>query len=188
LCILGNHELALLDMKAANKYRIPPPLISTLEWGLGKLSDSDLEYLRSFDTSINFSFGNISTLLCYHGSPSSTTDIILAETPNQDVAKIIKNNKATVMAGGHTHIQMLRRWEGILLLNPGSVGAAFPNFFSLGEIPELIPWAEYTILSYHSEILNICMRRLPFDTQALKSAIKKSDLPIKEWWLEQYNK
>ena len=29
------------------------------------------------------------------------------------------------MAGGHTHIQMLRQYQGVLLVNAGSVGAPF---------------------------------------------------------------
>jgi len=186
-CIMGNHELALLDLNLADYYRIAPPLISTLQWCFEKLSAQDLKYLQSFKMSLNISFGRDSTLLCYHGSPTSTTDIILAETSNKDVEKIINNNVATVMAGGHTHIQMLRQWSDTLFINPGSVGAAFQKSYSQGDIPTLIPWAEYAILDSTSEFLNIGMRRIPFDIMALKSAIKQSNIPIKDWWLGQYN-
>jgi putative phosphoesterase len=187
LCIMGNHELALLDLNLAGHYRIAPPLVSTLRWCFDKLNNHDIKYLKSFKASLKISFGKDSTLLCYHGSPTSTTDIILAEISNKEVDKTLNNKAATIMAGGHTHIQMLRQRDGRLLINPGSVGAAFAKFYAQGEIPELLPWAEYAILDYDSEILNIGMLRVPFDIVALKSAIKKSDIPIKDWWLGQYN-
>ncbi len=38
-------------------------------------------------------------------------------------------------AGGHTHIQMLRRYQDVFVLNPGSVGLAY----------EHVPWPSATV-------------------------------------------
>lgn len=37
-----------------------------------------------------------------------------------------------VMVGGHTHLQMLRRHHGTLLVSPGSVGLPFEAYVNTG--------------------------------------------------------
>ena len=82
---------------------------------------------------------------------------------------------------------MLPQRKGTSITHRPSAGYEFLKVYTKGDIPTLLPWAEYAIISYKSEVLDISMRRVPFDIRALKSVIKQSDLPIKDWWLGQYN-
>jgi hypothetical protein len=91
-------------------------------WGLQQFSDADLEYLRSFQPVIEMTLDTDKTLLCYHGSPRSYNDVIASTTPAAEVRSMLAGYQAVIMAGGHTHVQMLRRYEQAFLINHGSVG------------------------------------------------------------------
>jgi len=187
ICIRGNHDEALLNIHAIPDYHIPKTLVSTVHWCLENLQQEDLLYLSQFKFSYEFNWDKEFTLFCCHGSPRSTTDIILSTTPTSECTQMLGDLKGTHMAGGHTHIQMLRQHNGRVLLNPGSVGSVFPRFFLAGEVPSLQPWAEYSILNMENGIFNIDMRKIPFNIPALKQIVAKSDIPIKEWWLRQFD-
>ena len=185
-CILGNHEEALLDMESVLDFQIAALLIPALYWCLEQLQDEDLAYLSDFKNSYELKLEEEYTLFCYHGSPRSTTDIMLSITPMAECARMLGDLKSTLLAGGHTHIQMRRQYENSVLINPGSVGSAFPRVFSKGETPFLQPWAEYAVVNFGNKNLDIDMRQIPFDTSELKEIVAKTDIPIKDWWLQQY--
>lgn len=187
ICILGNHEEALLDMDSALDYQIAPPLISALHWCLEELQDEDITYLAGFIETYELKTRAELSLLCYHGSPHSTTDIVLSTTTSAECRLMLGYTIYALMVGGHTHIQMRRQHKHGILINPGSVGSVFPRVFSKGEIPFLQPWAEYAIINFVDSNLDIDMRQIPFDTSELKMIIAKSDIPIKDWWLQQYH-
>ena len=48
------------------------------------------------------------------------------------------------------------------------------------------PWAEYAVVNFGNKNLDIDMRQIPFDTSELKEIVAKTDIPIKDWWLQQY--
>ena len=82
---------------------------------------------------------------------------------------------------------MLRQYNGKLVINPGSVGIPFVKIPPIGKSPSLLHWAEYALVDYSNEVLSVNLKRIPFDTKKLIDAVKKSDMPLKEWWLEQYS-
>jgi hypothetical protein len=51
---------------------------------------------------------------------------ILAETPQPQLGAMLAGRPASIYAGGHTHLQLLRRLGETLYLNPGSVGLPCP--------------------------------------------------------------
>jgi hypothetical protein len=71
-----------------------------------------------------------------------------------------------VLAGGHTHLQLLRRHGGRLLVNPGSVG------LPLGALTDaqLPGWAEYALLEARGGTFELAFRRVPVDVAALAAA------------------
>ena len=58
--------------------------------------------------------------------------------------------EGTLLAGGHTHVQMLRQHRGMLLVNAGSVGAPFREVFD-GTRPTVLKHAEYAIVEVDGE-------------------------------------
>ena len=185
-CIMGNHESALLNPEAAAKFHIAPPLHPTLQWCADHLNDQDWEYLGSFKPSLDLSLGEKTSLFCYHGSPTSNVANIFSTTPVAELDNTFNDRTATVMAGGHTHLQMLRQHQGTYVINPGSVGSPFKNVPAPDTTPTLLPWAEYALVQYDNHQLNIDMHRISFDIRRFKEIISQCDLPIKDWWLQQY--
>lgn len=185
-CVQGNHDAALLNLNFAIHYKIAEPLLPTMQWCATFLNQSDIEFLRSFKQTHTVALGESLRLLCFHGSPYSNTDLILSVTPSDELEGYLRGQSADVMAGGHTHIQMLRQHNSILLINPGSVGNAFRKPLSPDAEPSLLPWSEYAIVESKRGTLSADMRRVSFDIAQFKRVLKQSALPIKDWWLQQY--
>jgi predicted phosphodiesterase len=93
--------------------------------------------------------------------------------------------RATVMAGGHTHIQMLRQHQGTLLVNPGSLGLPFEQFASGGP-PRVPAHAEYAIVDSAGGAVGVTLNRVPVDRGALIAAVERWDNPLRDWLLQQY--
>lgn len=187
ICIMGNHDAALLDLSRASDLQIGPTLFSTLEWGRGLLSESDFDFLRSFHPTYELDLGGGLSLLCFHGSPRSNIDMILSTTADEIVNGFFAGRSARILAGGHTHIQMIRQRGEQIILNPGSVGNAFLEPFSPGGgPPTLLPWAEYAIVSVEKSGWSADLRRVLFDTREVLRQMAESGNPSAPWWLEQY--
>jgi putative phosphoesterase len=186
--IMGNHESALLDLENASKYQIASSLVPTIKWCAGLLDAAEMDYLRSFQPLLELPAEDDLSLLCYHGSPQSNIGQILATTPADRLDKYFDGQKADVFIGGHTHIQMMHQYNGKLIVNPGSVGSAFRKPYQVGSVPELLPWAEYGIISVKKGAISVDLRRIPFDIPALYKVIAESGIPDQDWWLKQYSR
>ncbi len=184
--IMGNHDEAILDPEKAPDLEITEHLVPDLYWCRDRLKATDLEFLKSFKGTHEITFPNGLQLLAFHGSPISTTDIIQATTSPELLDEYFAGQSATVFIGGHSHIQMFRRYGKKLILNSGSVGNAFEFAFSPGNPPSLLPWAEYAIVDQSGNSFDVDLRRVYFDTDALLKIVKESGLPGTDWWFRQY--
>jgi putative phosphoesterase len=184
--IMGNHDEAILNPEKAAEFEITEHLIPDLYWCRERLSKDDFEFIESFQGSHEITFPNGVQVLAFHGSPISTTTIIQATTSPELLDEYFAEQAASVFIGGHSHIQMFRRYGKKLILNSGSVGNAFEFAFSPGNPPRLLPWAEYAIIDQSGNSFNVDLRRVYFDTDALVKIVKESGLPGADWWLRQY--
>ena len=184
--IKGNHDEAILDPERAEEFEITEYLIPDLYWCREQLTNADLQLIETFEPTREMLLPNGVTVLFFHGSPLSPTDIIQATTEPALLDKYFESQKATVFIGGHSHIQMYRRYGEKLILNSGSVGNAFKFAFSPGNAPSLLPWAEYMIISQSGNTLDVDLRRVYFDTASLLKLVAESGLPGTAWWLKQY--
>lgn len=186
LCILGNHDAALLSPEHALAYQVAAPLLPTLHWCAAQLDQSDLDYLRSFKHSVTFPLGPDVNLLAFHGSPRSYTDLILPTISEEELEHLLADQTATILAGGHSHIQMMRQHRGKVVVNPGSVGSVFLRPPLANTTPTLLPWAEYALLTWINGVLSVELRRVPFDLKLFFEVVAESTIPIKSWWQQQY--
>jgi putative phosphoesterase len=186
ITIMGNHDQAILEPEKSAEFEITEHLIPDLYWGREQLTAEDLKFISSFKATHSVRFDNNIELLAFHGSPKSTTHLIQAVTPPETLDSYFEGQSASVFIGGHSHIQMYRRYGKILILNSGSVGNAFKFAFTPGNPPSLLPWAEYAIVEQENDFLRADMRRIYFDTNALIERVKASTMPGAEWWLKQY--
>ena len=148
-------------------------------WDVGRLSSSDLSYVHAFQTTIKMSLDKTVELLCYHGSPQSNVEGISSATSDEDLERLLSGCRTTLLAGGHTHTQMLRRHSGTTIINPGSVGA--PPVQDGHDSRSA--WAEYGVVCLESGNLGIEFRRIPVDLNLLIQSARESGMPHADWWL-----
>jgi predicted phosphodiesterase len=142
-------------------------------WTLSQLSSDDLEYIRGFTPTVSEP-----PVLGFHGSPGSFDDVILPSTPEDDFRRFLAGADASILAGGHTHLQFVRRCGDATFLNPGSVGLSYDHA-QPEDAMRFDPWAAYAVVEPADGLPSIEFRRVPFDAEAVAAAIEASGLPDK---------
>jgi hypothetical protein len=112
---------------------------------------------------------------------------MLADTPEGELAEHLGEHRAVVMAGGHTHVQMLRQHRGTLVVNPGSVGMPFERFVDGGP-PTVMSHAEYAIVEATGPNVSVSLRRVALDREALSKAARSWELPMGRYLVGQYER
>jgi len=156
-------------------------------WALARLTPANREYLGAFTSTLAVALDNERSLLCYHGSPRSYKDRIYATTSGDELKLMFADAKATIYAGAHTHIQLVRRHRDVLVLNPGSVGLAYDRLPTPGTPVRNPPWAEYAIMTVEGHHLSVDLRRIPFDVSALWRAAHDNEMPHADWWCAEWD-
>ena len=184
-CILGNHDEFLLDPGLIHRYTEAPVIVDAVDWCRSRLSDEDLAFLRGFQPHLQIALDDRSSLFLFHGSPRSHMEDILSTTPPDELDRLLSGHDTQVMAGGHTHVQMLRQHRGMLLVNPGSVGLAFKEYVA-GRAPTLLHHAEYATVESVRGSMQVTLHRVPLDKGALRDTVRSSDNPLSGMLLQQY--
>ena len=167
---------SILDAELVRTYTAAPQVVASINWTQCHLSRVELDFLRGFERSCEITLAK-STVQLFHGSPRSHTEDILASTPPEALDTMLAGTTATVLAGGHTHIQMLRQHHGRLLVNPGSVGLAFKDYVG-GRIPTILSHAEYAMIEEFDGTMGVSLRRLPLDKGKLRQAQSDTEHPL----------
>jgi putative phosphoesterase len=181
--ILGNTDAWLLDPKPhAIRDDYSRRVAEVEQWCADQLLPKDLEFVRSFRSMILVSLGAGSEMLCYHGSPRSDSDRVLAVTPADELVRMLDGVSAPIMAGGHTHEQMLRPYRETLLVNPGSVGLPYRQPVPPAQAYRP-PWAEYAVVDWQESRRLVEFGRVRFQISRLSEIAKESGMPHVEWWI-----
>ena len=184
--VMGNADAWLLDPPDDDPLEPDARRFAEIDrWCAAQLASDDLAFLRSFEPTVELELGDNGALLCFHGSPRSYDEIILATTPDEELEAMLEGRHAAVLAGGHTHAQMLRRFGEMLLINPGSVGLPYEHNPATGQSRNP-PWAEYAVVEATAGRLRVELRRTPVDAQAIVRAALASGMPHAEWWAQDW--
>ena len=178
--ILGNTDVYIYEPPAPKEIvtRRDRWVMELIHWTQERLRAEQIEWIRGFVRTHTVDLGGGPALLAYHASPGNLEGVIKADTPEEDLARLFDGWDAPLCIGGHTHLPLLRRWEGRTLLNPGSTGATFRK----DEKHIRPPWAEYAVLDATGGRLDISFRRAPLDLEAVRRAAAQSGMPGGEDW------
>jgi predicted phosphodiesterase len=186
--VMGNADAWLLNPQLSETEDEATHQIEEIDlWCAAQLSENDLAYIRAFQPTVGVSLDHSTKLLCFHGSPRSNTEVIEATTPEDALAEMFSGYSALVMVGGHTHVQLLRRYGEAFVLNPGSVGLPFERK-RLSEDVYNPPWAEYALVGWESASLSIQLKRVPLDITAVTRAALESGMPHAEVWVKDWRR
>ena len=183
--ILGNWDSWSMNGMPQAQDEIGMRLMEIGEFWAKLLTDEDRAFIRTFERTKTIPLEDGTTILCFHGSPNSFEDFIFATTSDEDLQRMFAGYQADVLVGGHSHLQMVRRWENSVIINPGSVGQPFRNWW-----PKIIRnahWAEYGLLEVDKGRMAIDVRRTTYDVEALLRIFRESGMPHAEWWIESWS-
>jgi len=142
--VMGNTDDWLLAAPRADR---ATPVSELTAWAAAQLADAERAFIRTFPPTLTIPLDGAATLLCCHGSPRSYDEVIAATTPDDALdAMLVGHDAATLVVGGHTHVQLVRRHGARRIVNVGSVGLP-----GIGPgTPDLptnrgVAWAEYGI-------------------------------------------
>ncbi len=190
--VMGNADAWLLTGIETDQEPISAERRRTLDavrdWSLSKLSAEDRDFIRGFQPTVEVKLEAGHRLLCFHGSPASFDDIMLPDTPHDQLFKLLGEYPADALAGGHTHVQYLRRIgpDGRFSFNPGSIGLAYSHH-QPDEGFQADPWAEYAVLTSEGPRLALEFRRVPYDVAPLLDVYRRSGRPFAEQAIAQYS-
>ncbi len=182
--IMGNWDAWFVDGVPDDERELERRIGEIGRWWAEGISEEDRSYIASFVPTVELTLADDAKMLCFHGSPSSFNDVILSTTTEAAVERMLDGINATVYAGGHTHVQMLRRLRSSILVNPGSVGLPFRRW-----LPDKIcvaPWAEYALVSSEDGRLNVELRRTAYDVDRFLRISADSGMPHAEWWIDTW--
>jgi putative phosphoesterase len=171
-CVLGNHDEFMLDAALIHSYSESALIVSSVDATRAVLTAAEMDFIRTFERTIA-----LEGMFLYHGSPRSNMEDLLATTPAAQLDEMLQGRQALVLAGGHTHLQMLRQHRGMLLVNTGSLGMPFREHASNGP-PVILPHAEYAIVDIRGAAASVDLRRVPLDRRALAAQVEGWDNPL----------
>lgn len=181
--ILGNTDHRVYDPPDESEIENDKDrlIMSIIYWTQSKLSADQVNTIRGFERTHEFDLSS-GRLLAYHGAPNHVAGVIRADTPEPELERMFAGYDAPYGIGGHTHLPMLRSWGQRTLLNPGSVGAPF----RLDEQHFRPHRAEYAVLDDEGGRLDISLRRVPVDVEAMRRAAAASGMPDAGGWMEAW--
>jgi putative phosphoesterase len=187
-CVLGNTDAWLLpDPPLVAEPATTAPVAGLTRWCAEQISNADVAFLRGMPVTSEHALGDGRSLLAFHASPRSLDEIVSATTPAAGLRAIVGEHRCDVYAGGHTHVQLLRRFDQGLAVNPGSVG--LPGVGPGG--PDLpvnddVAWAEYAVVDAANGDLSISFHRVALDVERMVALAEESGMPHLAWWAGLY--
>lgn len=189
--VMGNADAWLLsgvetgNEPASEEHR--RMLDAVREWSLAQLSRDDRAFIQGFRPTVEMALEAGRRLLCFHGSPASFDDVMLPDTPQEQLFKFLGEYRADALCGGHTHVQYMRRLgaDGRFFFNPGSIGFAYSHHQPEDSF-RADPWAEYAVLTSEGDKLALQFRRVPYDVEPLIDAYRTSGRPYADQAIAQY--
>jgi predicted phosphodiesterase len=188
--VMGNHDDFLLNPDLIRQYMAPGIVGEAVDWCRAQLCPNDLDFIRSFQPEMEVPMGSAGKIRLFHGSPRSHMELILSTTPPDELDAMLAGRTGAVLAGGHTHVQMLRQHRGQLVINVGAVGMPFVEDFKTAalrhEPPTVMAHAEYTVLTVQGGRIEVDLRRVEMPAGIRRATVLDSQMPMREVFAAQY--
>jgi predicted phosphodiesterase len=182
--VLGNADAFVVD-EAAGAEEPTERQLDVREWTRAQLGADGLSYLETFQPTLTASLGDGRQLFAFHGSPESYDDVVLPHLDEDEFRRLLGAPRADLMAGGHVHLQWLRRYGVSTFVNPGSVGLSYDHVQPEDDF-RLDAFAAYARIDVAEDGIEIAFRRVPFDRDAVLAAVAASGIPHAESTIAQW--
>ena len=179
--VMGNSDSFVLTGSAGegSVESLSEAQMQVREWTREQLGAEGLAFIESFSDTAEIPLADGSLLLCCHGSPRSFNEVILPEMTDEEISEALGGLTNGFVAGGHTHIQWVRRFGDRTFFNPGSAGVAYNRYMDPSKF-YFYPIAQYAIVYSNPSFTHIEFCQVPFDVDAMELAARKSGRPFSE--------
>ncbi len=185
--VMGNTDSRLLSGESlAYRDEDTEKYNAVQNWSRQQLTDQDFAFIQTFQPTVSTTLATGAEALCFHGSPNSFNDLIVAGTSDDELKRMFDGFSALIMAGGHSHAQLLRRFNQTIFVNPGSVGLPYERIAGGSDFRHP-PWAEYAVLTMKNEQVEVTYYRIPYDVQSHIAAINAKKMPYADWLTTGWN-
>jgi len=126
--VRGNADREVLEAFDAGRRFDPTdeqPARRSGAWAAEQLSRRQRDFLAGFRDTVVLPLDRAGEVLFCHGSPGSDEEIITSLTPERALGRMLAGVGQPLVVCGHTHVQFSRVWNGIRVVNTGSVGMPY---------------------------------------------------------------
>ena len=129
------------------------------------ISDTDRQYLAGLPGECRFTVDGVSFYMNHTGPCLALNHYLDRNTSAAELDRIYRDIRTDVMVTGHTHVPYIKRINGRIVVNPGSVG----------EPRDGDPRASYA--TFDTTTGRIALERLAYDTTETRAKLKALDYP-----------
>jgi len=117
--VMGNHDCAVSTGETSG---FVPHAVHAVEWTRKNISPENLSYIASLRTKVAWTIDGAKVTLA-HGSPRDPlNEYIYPDTAEFILRSLVEDSGGTILLLGHTHVPFVRKFDSMLLGNPGGVG------------------------------------------------------------------
>lgn len=181
-CVLGNTDEWVLAAPVTSMSD-RAETNDQLTWANATLEDRDLAFLRDLPMRRDIEVGS-ATLTLFHATPRSTTEVISALTPSDDLESMLGATCGRHTACGHTHVPLMRNTGSTTIINPGSIGLGGVGP-GTPDLPPSVPasGADFAVLDVRTGRLDVSFNHLDLDIDAMVSAASRTGMPHLDSWI-----
>ncbi len=158
--VMGNFDLEVIE-KAKGESKEKKIAVQFAD---NQVTNTCKGYLSTLPKVLRLKIAGKSVLVT-HGSPDSINEHLYSDTSEEKLKKIAEEAKADFIITGHSHEQYKRDINGVIFLNPGSVGRP-----SDGN-----PQTAYAIVKFNP--FSVALKRLNYDVEAAADSMREKGLP-----------
>lgn len=174
--IRGNRENAITDRRNQDFEGIWKRFDSfaSMEWTYNQLTTDELDYIENLPKQMRVPVNDKYSIRMVHGSVFSPNEKLLKSQGNMAVAPSFEKIEDNILLFGHTHEQWMTQVDGKIAVNPGSVGVHYNGSRC----------AEYAILEFYGDEVNVLLRQVEYNFDKAVIAAYKSELYEKAYvWM-----
>ncbi|MBF8185169.1 metallophosphoesterase family protein [Nonomuraea sp. K274] len=123
LWVNGNADRELVEVAAGQG---SPYAIS--RWAGERLRADQVELLAALPHRQVLDLGRLGTALFVHATPRSDEEMILVDSSLERWGEVLAGESAGTVVLGNTHMPFVRLVDGVLVVNPGSIGMPYGRY------------------------------------------------------------
>lgn len=169
ISVVGNYDLKVLKFpkkKAKWRAKKRPEKYMAFKWAYKSLSEQSRAYLSSLPRDVRLEVAGRRVMLT-HGSPSSVSEHLYVDTPEERLLELAGIAQADVIVVGHSHIAFSRQVDDVWFTNTGSVGRQDDGD----------PRAAYAVMDLDDGEVKVWHHRIDYDIEVATAAIRQAGLP-----------